>query len=149
MDNWSHRGATSRLPSKNKQKNLGKIAALQPDLARSIVLIKVHIKENGYALNLFFEHIRDPLHSRFAEVLQGWAGDGGQVRFLNEDEIAASDFASIEEELRIRREAKFHKRRLDAEKRKEQEAKAKAAGFYFIAASSTSSTSDSCDACSS
>ena len=71
-----------------KEKFTAKIAALQPELARTLVLIKIHIKENGYALNFFFEHVADELQSQLGEVLQRWAGDGGRVRFLAEDEIA-------------------------------------------------------------
>ena len=78
-----------------KQKFIGKIAALQPELARTLVLIKVHIKENGYALNLFFEHVPDQLHSQLIEVVERWAGNGGHVRFLNEDEIARQVVADV------------------------------------------------------
>ena len=83
-----------------KQKFIGKIAALQPELARTLVLIKVHIKENGYALNLFFEHVPDQLHSQLIEVVERWAGNGGHVRFLNEDEIARQVVADVHFKMR-------------------------------------------------
>ena len=71
-----------------KEKFKLKIAALQPELASKLVLTKVHILQNGWALNLFFMPVPDALHSQFLEVVHRWTGNGGQARFLDADEIA-------------------------------------------------------------
>ena len=52
-----------------KEKFKLKIAALQPELASTFVLTKVHILQNGCALNLVFMPVPDELHSQLLEVL--------------------------------------------------------------------------------
>ena len=78
-----------------KEKFKLKIAALQPELASKLVLTKVHILQNGWALNLFFMPVPDELHSQLLEVVHRWTGNGGQARFLTEDEKARQVVADV------------------------------------------------------
>ena len=71
-----------------KKKFLSRIALLQPAMARRLVLMKVHIKENGFALMFFFEHVADTFHSELLESVQIWVGNMGNVRILSEEEVA-------------------------------------------------------------
>ena len=50
--------------------------------------MKVHIRENGYALCFFFENVLDTLHSELVKVMEARAGDAGNVRILAEAEVA-------------------------------------------------------------
>ena len=78
-----------------KDKFKVKIAALLPELASKLVLTKVHILQNGWALNLFFMPVPEASHSQFLEVVHRWTGNGGQARFLDAEEIARQVVADV------------------------------------------------------
>ena len=78
-----------------KEKFKMKIAALQPELASRLVLTKVHILHNGWALNLFFTPIPEAMHSQLLEVLHRWAGNGGEARFLDAEETGRQVVADV------------------------------------------------------
>ena len=71
-----------------KERFKNKIAALPPDLAPSLVLTKVHLKQNGWALHLFFLPVPDHLHPHMLAACERWAGNGGHVRILFEEETS-------------------------------------------------------------
>ena len=50
--------------------------------------MKIHIKENGYALMSFFENVSDRFHSELVQTMEDWAGNAGNVRILSEEEVA-------------------------------------------------------------
>ena len=53
-----------------------------------MTLKKLHIKENGWSLLLFFEPIAEALHAEVLEILKIWAGSSGSARFLSAEETA-------------------------------------------------------------
>lgn len=71
-----------------KKKFQTRIALLQPEPARRLVLMKVHVKENGYALLFFFENVPDMFHSDLVQTTESWAGNAGNVRMFSQEEIA-------------------------------------------------------------
>ena len=50
--------------------------------------MKIHIKENGFALMFFFENVSDRFHSELVQTMEDWAGHAGNVRILCEEEVA-------------------------------------------------------------
>ena len=88
-----------------KDKFKVKIAALQPELASKLVLTKVHILQNGWALNLFFMPVPEALHSQLLEVVQRWTGNGGQARFLDAEEIGRQVVADVHFKIMKRKES--------------------------------------------
>ena len=71
-----------------KQKLQVKLSQLPVDIGRHMTLKKIHIKENGWTLLLFFEPIQEALHSEVLEILKVWAGSSGSARFLSAEETA-------------------------------------------------------------
>jgi hypothetical protein len=61
-----------------------------------MTLKKVHIKENGWALLLFFERIEEAVHAEVSELLKSWVGSQGSVRFLSDAETATQTMQDIE-----------------------------------------------------
>ena len=71
-----------------KERFKKKIASQSGELAPHLVMKKAHIQKNGWALKLFFLHVPDHLHAKMLEIFQHWAGDGGAVRMLSEEETS-------------------------------------------------------------
>ena len=65
-----------------------KLAQLPPNLGRYLTLKKLHVKENGWAVLLFFEPIQESLQPEVAELLGTWVGSQGNVRYLTFEEAA-------------------------------------------------------------
>jgi hypothetical protein len=78
-----------------KRKVQMKLSQLPPDIGRHMTLKKLHIKENGWALLLFFEHIQEALHAEVSELLKSWVGSQGSVRFLSDAETATQTMQDI------------------------------------------------------
>ena len=50
--------------------------------------MKIHIKENGYALIFVVENVSDRFHSELVHTMEDWAGNAGNVGILSEEEVA-------------------------------------------------------------
>ena len=70
-----------------KDKFRAKVQALPAQLASHLALRKVHLADNGYGLKLFFEAVPQGIRGEVVKMFQPWAGEGGEVRFLSEDEV--------------------------------------------------------------
>ena len=65
-----------------KRKVQAKLSQLPPDIGRLMTLKKVHIKENGWSLLLFFEPIQESVHAEVLELMKSWVGSQGSARFF-------------------------------------------------------------------
>ena len=65
-----------------KRKVQAKLSQLPPDIGRHMTLKKVHIKENGWSLLLFFEPIQEAVHAEVLDLMKSWVGSQGNVRFF-------------------------------------------------------------------
>ena len=61
-----------------------------------MTLKKVHIKENGWSLLLFFETIQEAVHAEVLELMKSWVGSQGSARFLSAEETANQTIRDIE-----------------------------------------------------
>ena len=61
-----------------------------------MTLKKVHIKENGWSLQLFFEPIQDAVHAEVLEVMKTWVGSQGSARFLSAEETATQTIRDMQ-----------------------------------------------------
>ena len=61
-----------------------------------MTLKKVHIKENGWSLQLFFEPIQDAVHADVLEVMKTWVGSDGSARFLSAEETATQTIRDMQ-----------------------------------------------------
>lgn len=73
-----------------------KLSQLPPDIGRHMTLRKLHIKENGWALLLFFEPIQEAVHAEVLELLRSWVGSQGSARFLSAEETASQTMRDVE-----------------------------------------------------
>ena len=71
-----------------KRKVQAKLSQLPPDIGRHLTLKKVHIKENGWSLLLFFEIVPEAVHAEIVDLMKSWVGIQGSVRFLTDQETA-------------------------------------------------------------
>jgi hypothetical protein len=71
-----------------KRKVQAKLSQLPPDIGRHMTLKKVHIKENGWSLLLFFEPIQETVHAEVVELMKSWVGSQGSARFMSAEETA-------------------------------------------------------------
>ena len=79
-----------------KQKVQAKLSQLPPDIGRHMTLKKLHIKENSWALLLFFEPIQEAVHAEVLELMNSWVGSRGSARFLSDQETASQTIRDIE-----------------------------------------------------
>ena len=61
-----------------------------------MTLKKVHIKENGWSLLLFFEPVQEAVHAEVLELMKSWVGIQGSVRFLSDQETATQTIRDIQ-----------------------------------------------------
>ena len=54
-----------------------------------MTLKKLHLKENGWSVMLFFEPIEEAMRAEVLEILKIWAGSSGSARFLSAEETAS------------------------------------------------------------
>ena len=79
-----------------KRKVQAKLAQLPRDIGRHMTLMKLHIKENGWALLLFFEPIQEAVHADVLELMQSWVGSQGSAKFLSAEETATQTMRDIQ-----------------------------------------------------
>ena len=79
-----------------KRKVQAKISELSPDIGRHMTLMKVHIKENGWAFLLFFEPIQEAMHAEVLELVKSWVGSQGSARFLSAQEAATQTIRDMQ-----------------------------------------------------
>ena len=79
-----------------KRKVQAKLSQLPPDIGRHMTLKKVHIKENGWSLLLFFEIVPEAVHAEVLELMKSWVGIQGSVRFLTDQETATQTIRDIQ-----------------------------------------------------
>ena len=72
-----------------------KLSQLPPDIGRHLTLKKVHIKENGWSLLLFFEIVPEAVHAEIVDLMKSWVGIQGSVRFLTDQETATQTIRDI------------------------------------------------------
>ena len=78
-----------------KRKVQAKLSQLPPDIGRHMTLKKVHIKENGWSLLLFFEIVPEAVHAEIVDLMKSWVGIQGSVRFLTDQETATQTIRDI------------------------------------------------------
>ena len=71
-----------------KQKLVAKLSQLPADIGRHMTLKKLHIKENGWSLLLFFEPIEEALRAEVLEIMKTWGSSNGSASFLSFEDIA-------------------------------------------------------------
>ena len=69
-----------------KQRFQSKLLLIPGELSRLLVLMKLHLKNTGYSLLFFYETLPTVHHSELLSVMETWAGPGGEVRMLTEEE---------------------------------------------------------------
>ena len=79
-----------------KRKVQEKLSLLPPAIGRHMTLKEVHIKENGWSLQLFFEPIQDAVHADVLEVMKTWVGSDGRARFLSAEETATQTIQDMQ-----------------------------------------------------
>ena len=79
-----------------KRKVQAKISELSPDIGRHMTLTKLHIKENGWSLLLFFEPIQEAMHAEVLELMKSWVGSQGSARFLSAQEVATQTIRDMQ-----------------------------------------------------
>lgn len=79
-----------------KQKVQAKLSQLPPQIGRHMTLKKVHIKENGWSLLLFFEHIQEAVLPEVLEVMKSWVGSQGSARCLSAEETATQTMQDMQ-----------------------------------------------------
>ena len=56
------------------------------DIERHMTLKEVHVKENGWSLLLFLEHIKEKVHPEVVELMKSCVGSLGSVRSVLKEE---------------------------------------------------------------
>ena len=79
-----------------KRKVREKLSLLPPDIGRHMTLKKVHIKENGWSLLLFFEIVPEAVHAEIVDLMKSWVGIQGSVRFLTDQETATQTIRDMQ-----------------------------------------------------
>ena len=71
-----------------KKQVRAKLSQLPADIGRHMTLKKLHLKENGWSVLLFFEPIEEAMRAEVLEILKTWGGSNGSARFLSAEESA-------------------------------------------------------------